>query len=74
MITQLHAILGKILLLHAGGYSKRLPNVSVIGKPFTTLPIGKEACLILPLLIFFLPSLECSEKVKEAGLTHSDLR
>lgn len=30
----------KILLLHAGGYSKRLPHVSACGKIFATLPIG----------------------------------
>jgi hypothetical protein len=30
----------RVLLIHAGGYSKRLPNVSVIGKIFATLPLG----------------------------------
>jgi hypothetical protein len=30
----------KVLLIHAGGFSKRLPNVSVIGKIFAALPLG----------------------------------
>jgi fucose-1-phosphate guanylyltransferase len=29
-----------VLLIHAGGFSKRLPNVSVIGKIFAALPFG----------------------------------
>ena len=29
------------MLIHAGGYSQRLPNVSVIGKAFMALPCGK---------------------------------
>lgn len=29
-----------ILLMHAGGFSKRLPQVSVVGKIFTTLPMA----------------------------------
>lgn len=31
----------KVLLIHAGGFSKRLPIVSVIGKIFAALPFGK---------------------------------
>lgn len=30
----------KILLAHAGGYSTRMPNASVLGKVFTSLPWG----------------------------------
>ena len=30
----------RVCLLNAGGYSKRLANVSVIGKIFTALPLG----------------------------------
>lgn len=30
----------KVLLIHAGGFSKRLPNVSVTGKIFAVLPFG----------------------------------
>ena len=33
----------RILLVHAGGYSQRLPSVSVIGKIFMGLPCG-ESC------------------------------
>ena len=32
----------KILMLPAGGYSQRLPNASVLGKAFTSLPYGKN--------------------------------
>lgn len=32
---------GCVLLIHAGGFSKRLPNVSVIGKIFAVVPLGK---------------------------------
>jgi fucose-1-phosphate guanylyltransferase len=31
----------KILLAHAGGYSMRMPNASVLGKVFTPLPWGE---------------------------------
>ena len=34
---------GRVLLIHAGGYSKRLPHVSVVGKIFTALPLGTVA-------------------------------
>ena len=30
----------RVLLLHAGGYSQRLPSVSVVGKIFMGLPCG----------------------------------
>eukprot|EP01147_Barroeca_monosierra_P011277 gene11277-3317_t len=40
---------GKILLVHAGGFSKRLPNVSAIGKVFTALPIGDTPMTALEL-------------------------
>ena len=30
----------KVMLIHAGGYSQRLPNLSVLGKIFLTLPCG----------------------------------
>eukprot|EP00731_Ephydatia_muelleri_P031181 Em0022g695a len=30
----------KVLLVHAGGYSQRLPNLSVLGKIFMALPCG----------------------------------
>lgn len=31
----------RILLIHAGGFSQRLPHVSVLGKAFGLVPIGK---------------------------------
>lgn len=31
----------KIMLAHAGGYSTRMPNASVLGKVFTPLPWGE---------------------------------
>ena len=31
---------GRVLLLHAGGYSQRLPSVSVVGKIFMGIPCG----------------------------------
>ena len=31
----------RVLLLHAGGYSQRLPSVSVVGKIFMGIPCGK---------------------------------
>ena len=31
----------KIVMFPAGGYSQRLPNASVLGKAFTTLPFGR---------------------------------
>ncbi|RDD41056.1 Fucose-1-phosphate guanylyltransferase [Trichoplax sp. H2] len=30
----------KVLMIHAGGYSQRLPSASVLGKIFTALPFG----------------------------------
>ena len=32
----------KILILLSGGYSQRLPSASLLGKIFTTLPMGKN--------------------------------
>ena len=32
---------GRVLIIHAGGFSQRLPNQSVLGKVFLTLPCGK---------------------------------
>ena len=40
-------LLGKILLIHAGGYSTRLPHVSPIGKIFLNLPTFGKACLFV---------------------------
>eukprot|EP00048_Salpingoeca_helianthica_P023314 m.23572 g.23572 ORF g.23572 m.23572 type:complete len:566 (+) comp8538_c0_seq1:82-1779(+) len=37
----------KVLLLHAGGFSKRLPNVSVVGKIFAVLPLGEPVYSML---------------------------
>lgn len=37
------ACLDKVLLIHAGGHSKRLPHVSVVGKIFATLPLGTQS-------------------------------
>eukprot|EP00755_Sulcionema_specki_P008329 Sspe_Gene.5876::Locus_1962_Transcript_1_1_Confidence_1.000_Length_2771::g.5876::m.5876/K00976/FPGT; fucose-1-phosphate guanylyltransferase len=34
----------KVLLIHAGGYSKRLPNHSHCGKIFSLLPVPSPAC------------------------------
>ena len=31
----------KVMLVHAGGYSQRLPNLSVIGKVFMALPCSE---------------------------------
>ena len=31
----------KVMVIHAGGYSQRLPNVSVTGKVFMALPCGR---------------------------------
>ena len=43
--------LAKILLLHAGGYSQRLPHVSVIGKIFMALPFGNPMYQMLEMLL-----------------------
>eukprot|EP00039_Didymoeca_costata_P004650 m.75247 g.75247 ORF g.75247 m.75247 type:complete len:428 (+) comp12491_c0_seq2:22-1305(+) len=37
----------KVLLIHAGGFSKRLPIVSVIGKIFAALPFGDPVYTML---------------------------
>jgi hypothetical protein len=37
----------KVLLIHAGGFSKRLPNVSVTGKIFAVLPFGEPIYTML---------------------------
>ena len=36
----MYVSLAKVLLVHAGGYSQRLPNFSVLGKIFMALPCG----------------------------------
>ena len=36
--TQKYA--ARVLLIHAGGYSQRLPSVSVVGKIFMGIPCG----------------------------------
>ena len=38
---------GRVLLLHAGGYSQRLPSVSVVGKIFMGIPCGMLLTTIL---------------------------
>lgn len=43
--------LAKVLLLHAGGYSQRLPHVSVIGKIFMALPFGNPMYQMLEMLL-----------------------
>lgn len=37
-----YVLLVKVMMIHAGGYSQRLPNQSVLGKVFLTLPCGKN--------------------------------
>ena len=32
----------KVLMIHAGGFSQRLPSASVLGKIFTALPLGEK--------------------------------
>ncbi|MGH0147829.1 UNVERIFIED_CONTAM: hypothetical protein FKN15_048049 [Acipenser sinensis] len=39
----------RILLIHAGGYSQRLPSASALGKIFTTLPLGDPVYQMLEL-------------------------
>ncbi|XP_077984861.1 fucose-1-phosphate guanylyltransferase-like [Glandiceps talaboti] len=39
----------KVLLIHAGGFSQRLPNATVLGKIFTALPIGDPIYQMLDL-------------------------
>ena len=43
----------KVLLLNAGGFSKRLPQSSIIGKVFTAVPLGACHCLIACFFIAF---------------------
>ncbi|XP_053549324.1 fucose-1-phosphate guanylyltransferase [Bombina bombina] len=38
-----------IILIHAGGYSQRLPNASALGKIFTALPLGDPIYQMLEL-------------------------
>lgn len=33
----------KVLLIHAGGYSTRLPHVSILGKLFMKVPISSDS-------------------------------
>lgn len=45
----------KVLLIHAGGYSQRLPSVSVLGKAFLALPFGGcEHCALKCVVIVFI--------------------
>ena len=37
---------GKVLVIHAGGFSQRLPHQSVLGKVFLTLPCGKYISIV----------------------------
>ncbi|KAJ8277087.1 hypothetical protein GJAV_G00071340 [Gymnothorax javanicus] len=39
----------KVIMLHAGGYSLRLPNASALGKIFTALPVGDPVYQMLEL-------------------------
>ncbi|CAM4717735.1 unnamed protein product [Leuciscus chuanchicus] len=39
----------KVILIHAGGFSQRLPNASALGKIFTALPLGKPLYQMLEL-------------------------
>ncbi|GAB1608875.1 fucose-1-phosphate guanylyltransferase-like, partial [Argonauta hians] len=49
----------KILLIHAGGLSKRLPSHSVLGKIFSTLPCGSPCYQMLDVkLALFWPFIE----------------
>uniref|UniRef100_T1JC87 GDP-fucose pyrophosphorylase domain-containing protein n=1 Tax=Strigamia maritima TaxID=126957 RepID=T1JC87_STRMM len=49
----------RILLIHAGGSSQRLPTASVLGKLFTPLPIGDPIYQMLDLkLALYLPFLK----------------
>ncbi|OCT83588.1 fucose-1-phosphate guanylyltransferase [Xenopus laevis] len=36
-----------VMLIHAGGYSQRLPNASALGKIFTALPLGEPTYQML---------------------------
>ncbi|XP_074650012.1 fucose-1-phosphate guanylyltransferase-like [Tubulanus polymorphus] len=46
----------KILMIHAGGKSQRLPSASALGKIFTALPIGEKFTQMLDLkLAIFMP-------------------
>jgi fucose-1-phosphate guanylyltransferase len=44
----------KVLLIHAGGYSQRLPSASVIGKVFAAYPINGEVYQMFDLLLIML--------------------
>ena len=63
-LSHLRTVLGsawtsaRVLLLHAGGYSKRLPHVSVLGKIFTSMPIESNWSMLELKLVMFgaLPS------------------
>ncbi|KAI1889322.1 hypothetical protein AGOR_G00178040 [Albula goreensis] len=39
----------RVILIHAGGYSQRLPNASALGKIFTALPLGDPVYQMLEL-------------------------
>ena len=54
----------KVLMVHAGGYSQRLPSVSVIGKVFLALPSGKSdvctyVCMFMNWMLFRWPKVPC---------------
>lgn len=54
-LKQLEEIYGKalsrfrVILIHAGGFSQRLPNASALGKIFTALPLGDPLYQMLEL-------------------------
>ncbi|XP_064637710.1 fucose-1-phosphate guanylyltransferase-like [Lineus longissimus] len=49
----------RVLLIHAGGQSKRLPCASIMGKIFTAIPVGPHISDMLDLnLAMFLPFLK----------------
>ena len=65
----------KVLLIHAGGFSKRLPNVSVTGKIFAVLPFGEPIYTMLEMKLasyIEFPS-KMSPGVRCAPTTHHEL-
>ncbi|XP_013403630.1 fucose-1-phosphate guanylyltransferase isoform X2 [Lingula anatina] len=64
-LSELHKIYNqdlfdkKILMIHAGGQSQRLPSASVLGKIFSALPLGEPMYQLLELkLAMYLPVIE----------------
>ncbi|CAL8307714.1 unnamed protein product [Lota lota] len=55
VLQRLDSIYGKalgkfrVILIHAGGFSQRLPNASALGKIFTALPLGEPLYQMLEL-------------------------